>query len=66
MHVAALDRPGSTKGGPYTLGPIAGGGHFGIVDVDIGDQEVVVDLAAMNWRGERLLHHRFNLPLTGS
>jgi hypothetical protein len=68
MHVAALDRPGSTKGGPYTLGPIAGGGHFGVVDVDVdvAGEEVVVDLAAMNWRGERLLHHRFKLPFTGS
>lgn len=62
IHVAALDRPGSTKGGPYTQGPIAGGGHFGLVDVTPNDSELEVELSAMNWRGERLLHDRFTLP----
>ena len=61
MHVAALDRPGSTKGGPYTSGPIAGGGQFGFIDVAVAadGRSIDVDLVAMNWRGERLLHHRF-------
>jgi hypothetical protein len=63
IHVAALDRPGSTKGGPYTHGPIAGGGHFAVVDIAPTDQGSEVDLTAMNWRGERLLHHRVSLPV---
>jgi hypothetical protein len=63
LHVAALDRPGSTKGGPYTLGPIAGGGHFAMVDVVPNGERLDVELSAMDWRGERLLHHRFNIRL---
>lgn len=62
IHVAALDRPGSTKGGPYTQGPIAGGGHFGVVDVEPTGDGLQVDLAAVDWRGERLLSHRFDVP----
>jgi hypothetical protein len=64
IHVAALDRPGSTKGGPYTLGPIAGGGQFAIVEIVPSDTGSDVELRAMNWKGEQLLHHRLTLPLT--
>jgi hypothetical protein len=62
IHVAALDRPGSTKGGPYTLGPIPGGGHFGVVDVTVGTGGVEVELTAADWRGEPLLNHTFAVP----
>jgi hypothetical protein len=64
IHVAALDRPGSTKGGPYTQGPIAGGGQFAIVEIVPGDAGSDVRLSAMNWKGEQLLHHRLTLPPT--
>ena len=57
LHVAALDRPGSTKGGPYTQGPITGGGHFGVVEIRPGDTGVAVGLAAHDWRGDELLRH---------
>lgn len=57
LHVAALDRPGSTKGGPYTLGPITGGGHFGVVEIEPTADGVAVALVAMDWRGDELLRH---------
>jgi len=67
IHVAALDRPGSTKGGPYTHGPIAGGGQFGMVDVDVAADGTALDvtLTAMNWRGEEMLQHRYSVPTIG-
>ena len=57
LHVAALDRPGSAKGGPYTLGPITGGGHFGVVEIEPTADGVAVALLAMDWRGDELLRH---------
>lgn len=59
LHVAALDRPGSTKGGPYTSGPITGGGHFGVVEVEPIEAGVEVGLVAKDWRGDDLLRHEF-------
>jgi hypothetical protein len=66
IHVAALDRPGSTKGGPHTHGPSAGGGQFGLVDIAVADdgRTLDIDLVAMDWQGERLLHHRFSIPVS--
>jgi len=57
LHVAALDRPGGTKGGPYTQGPIPGGGHFGVVEVEPTSDGVAVSLVANDWRGDELLRH---------
>ncbi len=34
LHAAALDRPGSIKGGPYSEGAIDGGGQFATIDID--------------------------------
>ncbi len=62
LHAAALDRPASRKGGPYTHGLVAGGGQFGLVDVEPGgDGSTVVTLTAMNWQEERLLQHQVTL-----
>ncbi len=33
FHAAALDRPGSVKGGPYSHGTFPGGGQFGLMTV---------------------------------
>ena len=55
LHAAALDRPGSMKGGPYSHGAFLGGGQFGHLEVlDDGDRlEVVV--TGRNWRNEVLV-----------
>ena len=38
FNAAALDRPGSIKGGPYSEGTVAGGGQFGTLEIeDTGD-----------------------------
>ena len=62
LHVAALDRPGSTKGGPYTQGPITGGGHFGVIEVEPTDGGLAVAMIAENWRGDELLRHDLVVP----
>ncbi len=57
IHAAALDRPGSSKGGPYTEGFIAGGGQFATVDIDDRGDEVSVRLTARNWTNDVLLDY---------
>ncbi len=55
MHAAALDRPGSVKGGPYSSGVFPGGGQFGTVEiVDDGGSEVAITLTGWDWTGARL------------
>ncbi len=62
MHSAALDRPGSEKGGPYSEGTIPGGGHFGLLTVaDDGGLSIEVSLSGRNWLGEELIAHRFTV-----
>ncbi len=46
IHAAALDRPGSTKGGPYSEGEVTGGGQYGRVDIDDDGETIRVGL----WR----------------
>ncbi|NEE02821.1 alkaline phosphatase D family protein [Phytoactinopolyspora halotolerans] len=63
LHAAALDRPGSTKGGPYSHGAFPGGGQFGTITVhDDGSAPVTVELAGWNWESERLLSYTFRVP----
>ncbi len=59
FHCAALDRPGSVKGGPYSHGPIPGGGQFGHISIDDDGDTVVVMLTGRNWRNEILISHEF-------
>ncbi len=62
LHAGALDRPGHTKGGPYSDGAIPGGGQFGVVEiVHATDGDVVVRLTGRNWQGETLLEYEFEL-----
>jgi hypothetical protein len=52
LHAAALDRPGSVKGGPYSEGAFPGGGQFGTVSVtDDGVGDIHVRLAGLDWNG---------------
>lgn len=63
LHAAALDRRGSTKGGPYSSGAYPGSGQFGLVTVeDDGGDTVVVSLTGLNWKGEEIVSHRIELP----
>jgi membrane-associated phospholipid phosphatase len=65
LHAAALDRPGNTKGGPYSEGERPGAGQFGTLRIDDdGGSTVGVELAGWNWRGERLLSHAFTVDAT--
>jgi hypothetical protein len=62
LHAAALDRPGSVKGGPYSGGAFPGGGQFGTVDVTDDGRSVHVRLTGLTWQGTRLVSSSFRLP----
>ncbi|MCP3974715.1 MAG: alkaline phosphatase family protein [bacterium] len=60
LHAAALDRPGSVKGGPYSEGVFPGGGQFGLIEVtDSGTDLIEVRLAGFDWTGEQLIEFSF-------
>lgn len=67
LHAAALDRPGSVKGGPYSEGVYPGGGHFGTVEVtDTGGSELTVRIAGLDWTGATLASYTFTVTVPGS
>jgi phosphodiesterase/alkaline phosphatase D-like protein len=67
FHAGALDRHGSTKGGPYSEGEYPGAGQFGLIEVDDdGSNTIAVTLRGMTWEGEELASYRFTLPASGS
>lgn len=50
LHAAALDRPGSITGGPYSEGAFPGGGQFATMSIeDDGGTEVRVSLRGYDW-----------------
>ena len=56
LHGAPLDRPVSTKGGPYSHGTFAGAGQYARIDVrDDGGDTIEVRLSGHNWRDEELV-----------
>lgn len=61
LHAAALDRPGGTKGGPYSHGVIGGTGQYGVVDVVDDGTTITVALRAKRYDGEVLLSHEFSV-----
>lgn len=64
FQAAALDRPGSYKGGPYSHGYNTTPGQFGIVDViDDGGDKVCFKWHAKNVEGSPVLNHK-NLPIS--
>jgi hypothetical protein len=66
LHAAALDRPGSVKGGPFSEGMFPGGGQFGLIEVvDNGSATIDVHLTGMNWEGEQLVEYTFTVPAPG-
>ncbi len=64
LHAAALDRPGGTKGGPYSHGAITGSGQFGRIEItDDGGAVVSVRLSGHNWEDEELLSYEFDVAV---
>lgn len=59
LHVAALDRRGNYKGGPYSVGAIPGAGHFGLIEVTDDGTSISVKLRAMGYTGDELLSLRW-------
>ncbi len=59
LAAAALDRPGSEKGGPYSTGMHPGPGQFGLVHVDPQGDEVTVRLEARTDDGRVLAEYEF-------
>lgn len=67
LHAGALDRPGSTKGGPYSDGAFPGAGQFGLVDIeDDGGSEVSVTLSGRTWEQDVLVSRTFRFPVPPS
>jgi hypothetical protein len=63
LQAAALDRPGSVKGGPYSGGTFPGGGRYGeIVVSDDGGTTLDITLRGSTWDGELLVEETFTLP----
>jgi hypothetical protein len=67
LHAAALDRPGSVKGGPYSEGTYPGGGQFGLIEVgDAGTDLITIRLAGFDWTGSPLLEYTFDVSAAES
>jgi hypothetical protein len=63
LQAAALDRPGSEKGGPYSGGAYPGGGQYGEVEVrDEGGPTLSLTLRGRTWEGRTLVEQTFTLP----
>jgi hypothetical protein len=54
LQAAALDRPGSAKGGTYSHGIFPGGGRFGVVEVLDDGTSMQVTLRGLTWDGQEL------------
>ncbi|NNE72234.1 MAG: phosphatase PAP2 family protein [Acidimicrobiales bacterium] len=56
LHAAALDRPGSKKGGPYSHGTFPGGGQYAKLEIeDDGGSRIDVTMSGHTWDGEELV-----------
>jgi hypothetical protein len=65
LQAAALDRQGSVKGGPYTLGPLPGGGQFAIARFEDTGEELRVEFSGHDYKDNRLLGLRFTVGPDG-
>ena len=62
MQAAALDRPGSTKGGPFSEGMYPGGGQFGLVSIDDdGGSTVTITLEGRNYLDEVIVRYSYSV-----
>lgn len=62
LHAAALDRPGSLKGGPYSHGAFPGGGQFGHLAIDDDGERIRATLTGRDWRDRILVEHSWTVP----
>ena len=62
LHAAALDRPGSLKGGPYSHGAFPGGGQFGHLAIDDDGDRIRATLTGRDWRDRILVEHSWTVP----
>ncbi|MEW5876401.1 MAG: alkaline phosphatase D family protein [Candidatus Zixiibacteriota bacterium] len=63
FHAAALDRSGSTKGGPYSEGAYPGGGRFGLMTVsDSGGAWLHVLWQGLTYTNSQLVSYSFSVP----
>jgi phosphodiesterase/alkaline phosphatase D-like protein len=61
LHAAALDRPGSAKGGPYSNGAFPGGGQFGHIAVEDDGARLTLTLTGRDWRNRTLVEHTYRI-----
>ena len=62
MQAAALDRPGSTKGGPFSEGMYPGGGQFGLVSIaDEGGSSITITLEGRNYLDEVIVDYSYTV-----
>jgi hypothetical protein len=67
MHAAALDRPGSEKGGPFSSGAFPGAGQFGLLTVgDDGNGPIEIGLSGRTFDGRELLSIELEYPRLAS
>jgi len=67
FHAAALDRSGSTKGGPYSHGTFPGPGQYGLVEVtDKGGDTIKVSWIGKNAANEVVTEYSFDVPVPQS
>jgi hypothetical protein len=62
LHAAALDRPGSVKGGPYSEGAHPGPGQFGLLHIEDAGGDVRMVLEGRTWEGRTLVSLEVVLP----
>ena len=64
LAAAALDRPGSVKGGPYSDGMFPGGGQFGVLDVvDDGGDTITIGMSGRTWAGVTLVEREVSFAV---
>lgn len=63
FNAAAMDRSGSTKGGPYSGGTIAAGGQYGLMAVtDNGGDQITLRFSGLRHGEGELMTHTFTVP----
>ena len=63
FHAAALDRPGSVKGGPYSDGAFGGAGQFGLLDIDDEGDTISVTTTGFDWEGRVIVERTFTFDV---